>query len=216
MFKKKECKKCKKKIHSQYEFCPYCGDSLNENFKEDWGMLGRSDEMNENRRPVNPMFGGDMFGRMLGNAMRMLQKEMQKQMKNNDLKSRTNFRLMINGKEVNLNNRPQQKRPRIVKKKIKFIKFPSSLSEENLKKFSKLPREEPITNVRRFSDKLIYEIELKGVESVEDIAIIRLENSIEIKAVAEDRSYFKLIPINLPIINYHLAEGKLVLEFGVK
>jgi len=198
MFKKKKCKKCKRKINSQYEFCPYCGNSLNENFKKDWGILGKSDDLNESRQFSSPMFGGDIFGKMLGNAMRMLQKEMQKQMKNSDLKPRTNFRLMVNGKEVNLNKVPEQFKPKVVEKKISSVKIPSHLSKENFKKFSKLPREEPVTNVRRFSDKIVYEI------------------SIEIKAVAKDKSYFKIVQINLPIINYNLSKGKLVLEFSVK
>jgi HSP20 family molecular chaperone IbpA len=216
MFKKIECKRCKKKIHSQYEFCPYCGISLNENFKKDWGMLGKSDEMDNAFGISNSMFGGDMFGKMLSGAMRMLQKEMQKEIKNNNFKPRTNLRLMINGKEVNLNNIQNQNKFKSVKKEIKNIKLPSMFSQENMKKFSSLPREEPLTNIRRLSDKMIYEINLAGVKSINDITIIKLENSIEIKAIAKDKSYFKLISISLPIMNYNFSKGKLVLEFEVK
>ncbi len=216
MFNKKECKKCKKKINSQYDFCPYCGTSLNENFKKDWGMLGKNDEMNNAFGISNSMFGGDMFGKMLSGAMRMLQKEMQKGMKNNPSFPKTNFKLMVNGKEVNLDNFKSQNKSKPIKKITKTIKLPSMFSQEKMKKFSSLPREEPLTNVRRLSDKMIYEIDLIGVKSIEDIAIIRLEKSIEIKAVAENKSYFKLISINLTILNYKFSKGKLVLEFEVK
>ena len=216
MFNKKECKKCKKKINSQYDFCPYCGTSLNENFKKDWGILGKNDEMNNAFGISNPMFGGDIFGKMLNGAMRMLQKEMQKEMKNASPFPKTNFKLMVNGKEVNLDNFQSQNKSKPIKKITKPIKLPSMFSQEKMKKFSSLPREEPLTNVRRLSDKMIYEIDLIGVKSVEDIAIIRLEKSIEIKAVAENKSYFKLILINLPILNYKFSKGKLVLEFEVK
>jgi len=117
---------------------------------------------------------------------------------------------------VNFNNLQNQNKIMPVKRKIKTIKLPSMFSQENMKKFSSLPREEPLTNIRRLSDKMIYEISLVGVKSINDITIIKLENSIEIKAIAKDKSYFKLISISLPIINYNFSKGKLVLEFEVK
>ena len=44
MFKKNSCKKCGEKISDKYEFCPYCGNLLNEDpNKENWGMLGKND-----------------------------------------------------------------------------------------------------------------------------------------------------------------------------
>lgn len=217
MFKKKECKKCQRKINSQYEFCPYCGNSLNENFKEDWGMLGKNDNVNKYKQSSNSVFGrieNDMFSKMLGGAMRMLQKEMQKGMNNKNFRPKANFRLMVNGKEVNLNN--VQNKNEVSNKKKKKINMPPMFSQENLRRFSSLPREEPLTNIRRLSDKMVYEISLVGVKSIKDIVIIKLEKSIEIKAIAKDKSYFKLIPISLPIMNYNFSEGKLVLEFEVK
>ncbi len=220
MFKKKECKKCQRKINPQYEFCPYCGNPLNGNSEDDWGMLGKNDNLNQSKSFSNPMFEGDMLNKMLGGAMRILQKEMQKGMQkgvgNNNFIPKTNFRLMVNGKEVNLNNIQNKNKVRPVKKEIKTIKLPPMFSQENMKNFSSLPREEPLTNIRRLSDKMIYEINLVGVKSINDIAIIKLEKSIEIKAVSKDKSYFKLILINLPIINYNFSKGKLVLEFEVK
>jgi hypothetical protein len=99
--------------------------------------------------------------------------------------------------------------------KKKIIKTPS-LSGESLDKFSKLPREEPLTDMRRLSDKIVYEILIPGVKSLKDISINKLENSIEIKAVSKDRAYFKIIPINLGIKGYNLLKGKLVLELDDK
>ena len=83
MFKKNECKKCRKKINDKYEFCPYCGSSLNENFKnEDWGMLGKNDFFEEQKQSVNSSFGGGVLGKMLGTAMKMFEKELQKEIGN--------------------------------------------------------------------------------------------------------------------------------------
>jgi len=57
---------------------------------------------------------------------------------------------------------------------------------------------------------------MPGVKSIKDVSVNQLENSIEIKAVAKDNSYFKLIPINLPVLDYELSEEKLVLELEAK
>ncbi len=66
------------------------------------------------------------------------------------------------------------------------------------------------------ADKVIYEIEMPEVKSMKDISIVKLENSIEIKAVSKKKAYIKLIPINMPITNYQLEKGKLILELEAK
>jgi len=219
MFKKKECKKCRKKISDTYEFCPYCGNLLNENFKEDWGMLGKNDSMssiNEMRFPIGLNM---IFNSLMKNLNRQFG-ELDKEVK---IRKPTMFKK--DGISISIStsgNRPPEIRVNSLGNNPKFkqvkkqIKMPSNFSQENLKKFSSLPREEPLTNLRRLSDKVVYEIDLPGVKSISDISIIKLEKSIEIKAVAEDKAYFKLITISLPIINYNLSDGKLVLELGVK
>ncbi len=93
---------------------------------------------------------------------------------------------------------------------------PNTFTKERIKKFTSLKKEEPQTNIRRLSNKVIYELEMPGVKSIDDISIIKLENSIEIKAVSKNKAYVKIIPINLPITDYGLSEGKLILELGVK
>jgi len=219
MFKKKECKKCRKKINDTYEFCPYCGNLLNENFKEDWGMLGKNDVMpsiNEIKFPVG-------LNMIFNSLMKNLNKQFGELDKERKIRKPKMFKK--DGISISIStsgNRPPKIRVNSFRNSPKFkqvkkqIKMPSNFSQENLKKFSSLPREEPLTNLRRLSDKVVYEIDLPGVKSISDISIIKLEKSIEIKAVAEDKAYFKLITISLPIINYNLSDGKLVLELGVK
>jgi HSP20 family molecular chaperone IbpA len=87
----------------------------------------------------------------------------------------------------------------------------NKLTAEQIEKFSRLPKEEPQTSVRRLTDRIVYEIDMPGVEE-KNIHITKLQNSIEIKAFAKDKAFFKLIPIALPIIKSQLSEGKLVLE----
>ena len=210
----KNCPKCGKNIKKDFDFCPYCGSSLDAN--NSWGMLGKNDHIFEQNQFNNSLFGGGIFNKMIGNAMKMLEKELQKSVKEpqSDI-PRTKVQLYINGKKINIGAQPRKIIKKPVKKQIKSI--PSTyFSKEALKKFSNLPREDPKTNVRRLSDRIIYDIEMPEVKSIKDIAIVKLENSIEIKAIGKNKSYYKLIKIGLPIIDYYLSKGKLILELGTK
>jgi hypothetical protein len=213
MFKKKNCKKCGEKTNSKYRFCPNCGVNLNNSKNEDWGMLGKNDKVEENFMP--PFLGGGMLNKMIGSAMKMLEKELQKDMKrtnqpntNNSIKPNSNFRLMINGKEVPLNQQPQ-KQNKIEKKEIKKLPM---FSDEKRKQFQKLEKKEPKIKIKRLADRLVCEIEIPEIKSIEDISILKLENSIEIKAIGKNKSYFKILQINSPIISYGIEKNNLILE----
>ena len=209
----KKCRNCGERIRDNNRFCPNCGIPLKKNNPEEWGMLGREDLEEEDFFSDSFFrgFGGNMFNKMLGSAMKMLENEMKKEMERSSPQPRTNIRLMINGKEIDLNQAKKHAEAKKTKKSNA-----ENFSKENLKKFSELPRKEPKTNIRRLSDRVIYEIEMPGVKSIKDVSVNQLENSIEIKAVAKDNSYFKLIPINLPVLDYELSEEKLVLELEAK
>ena len=168
-------------------------------------MLGREDVLGEESfaSPFFTGFGGKMLNNMLGNALKMLEKEM----KNAEKTPRSNFRLMINGKEIQIG---QQKKPKEAVRKIPKREF----GKEQLKKISELPKKEPKTSLKRIGDKIIYEIEMPEVKSLNDVLINNLENSIEIKAIGESTIYSKTIPINMPITNQTLSEGKLFLELS--
>jgi len=209
---RRKCKKCGEKVNSKHRFCSNCGMSLKKISQEDWGMLGEKDieEQEPFSNSLLDSFAGNMFNKMLGGAMKMLEKEMKKEISRESIQPKTNFRLMINGKEIDLKNVNQ---PKQIEKKEKFLEdFP----KKSLKRFSELPKKEPKTSVKRLSNTVIYEINLPGVKSLEDLSIVKLENSIEIKAVAKDKAYFKLIPVNLLILDYELEKGKLILELEAK
>jgi len=221
MFNKEPCRKCGEKISNKYEYCPYCGQATGKP-KEDWGMLGKNDLMEqEGTNPfANPIFGGisgKMLNKMLGSAMKMLEKEMQKGMSGKEMPLNTNFELYVNGKRVSPENiKVIKKAPAPSQKEMKKISHKNAFSEESLQKFTSLKKEEPITNVRRLSNKVIYEIEMPGVGSIDDVAIVKLESSIEIKALGKDKAYKKIIPIDLPLRRYRLEDQKLILELGVR
>ena len=212
MFGKKECSRCKERSSRKHNFCPNCGVPFNgkNSRKSDFGMLGESDA-EEEMEVVNSLFGGfggKMMGKMLESAMKMLEKEMQKEMKKT--KPKTNLQLFVNGKKIDLGNYPQENK--MEEEEMSIGKLPNS----DLKGFSDLKKKEPSTNVRRLSNKVIYEVDMPGIDSEKDLSIVKLENSIEIKAMSKNKAYKKIIPIGLPIKNYNLSKGKLVLELGVK
>ena len=222
MFKKKTCGKCSEKVSEKHSFCPNCGAYLSkEQPQEDMGMLGTDDNTPQKDDTLMTPFGGisgKLIGKMVNSAMKMMEKEISREfskMENQPRKitPKTNMRLMINGKEVNLNsinknNQPPKEKPQ--------EKLPNNIPLNKLKKMSGLEKEEPETNLKRLDNKVIYELKMPEIKSIEDVSIVRLENSIEIKALGKTKVYSKLIPINLPITKYDLEKGKLILELEAK
>lgn len=215
MFKKNKCKNCGERINSKHSFCPSCGFNLNENSKkEDWGMLGKNDSLEESDPFSSSLFGkmtGGIMNKMINSAMKMMEKEMQKDTRNQKDFPKTNFKLMINGKEIPL-NQVQQKQIKKQEKKIETKKLPM-FSDEKRKQFQKLKRQEPKTNLKRIGNKVIYEVEIPEVNSLDNISVLRLENSIEIKAIGKNKAYEKIIQISSPMTDYSLLKDNLVLEF---
>ena len=70
--------------------------------------------------------------------------------------------------------------------------------------------------LERLGNKIVYELEVPGVNDISDILINQLESSIEIKAIADKTVYHKTINLNLPVIRYQLVDGNLFLELGNK
>ncbi len=221
MFKKKECKKCKSKLSDKYDFCPYCGSRVEDDSKE-WGMLGKNDFTSPMDELKLPMGFNMLFNSLMKNMTKQFA-EAEKQMK--ETKEPSN-KIKKDGISISISTFGDGP-PRIrvspmgnaqkaeVQEELPKVKQ-NLFSKEQVKKFSSLPREEAKTNIRRLSNKVIYELEMPEVESAEDISVVRLESSIEIKAIGKKKAYFKLIPISLPLRKYDLIDGKLVLELGIK
>ncbi len=213
MFKKRVCKKCGKKISEDYRFCPHCG-ATDENFDQgDWGMLGKDDLVSKNNFQLPPGFNMIFNSLMknLGKQMNGMLDEPKKSADEKEKKHGMSISISTSGNnptKIKVNPIGQ------IKKQIK--KMPEQFSKENLKKFSELKKEEPKTSIKRLSDKVIYDIELPEVNGLKDISILRLESSIEIKAIGKKQAYFKSIPINFPIIDYLFSKEKLTLEFEIK
>jgi hypothetical protein len=219
MFNKKQCKKCGKKINEKYDYCPSCGNPLDGNTKQrNNGMLGTNDFIpsNEIKLPmgVNVIFNSLM--KNLNKQFEEIEKDDRKIRQPKNLKQGISISISSSG------NKPPQIRVNQIGKNpnVKPVKKPAKLlpsfSRESMGKFSNFSKEEPMANIRRLSDRVIYEIDLPDVKSIKDVSVVKLENSIEIKAIAKDKAYSKVISINLPIIDYNFSDEKLVLELGIK
>lgn len=227
----KRCTKCKNKSSKNYDFCPYCGNNLNEEHdREDYGFLGKNDFI---EKEMFPGIEDSFMDKMLSNAFKMAEKMLEKQMKSiseemieNQSKPRmqNNFpnmpgnvdvQFFVNGKKVfpQIPNQAQQRGQEIHEESKQVpIRIKNKISEEKAEKFSKFPKKEPQSKVRRLSGKIIYELEVPGVKNISDVLINQLENSIEIKALGKDKVYSKTLNLNLPILRYKLDKGSLVLE----
>lgn len=73
--------------------------------------------------------------------------------------------------------------------------------------------EEPDTKIQHSQNKQIITLNLPDVKNLEDIEIKQLHQSIEIKAFAGDKAYFKLIPIpSNASVNNEFKDGVLKIE----
>ena len=224
MFDKKRCNKCGEKVSSNYNYCPYCQNLLKPVSEgEDWGLLGKNDfmEPEEMRLPMglNALFNSLLNN--LNNQVKEINKNTQpmKEQKISKKSGGISISISTSGgkppeiKVRSFGNMPEfREREQKIVEKAKKIQLPVSDSG----KFAGFPKKEPETNIRRFSNKVVYEINMPGVKEVKDVSIIQLENSIEIKALANKKVFYKIIPINLPISNYNLSGGVLTLELDSK
>jgi len=215
--KKQTCQRCGNKSSKKYSFCPFCGFSLKEkdSFFEPSFNMGF---------PFNTIF-------------KQLEKHIEKQFKELD-KEFPNFadegrkaekQPTAQGISISISSDGGQPVIRVknlgsgsadaqVIKKGNVERTVGSskeqiqkITKEQIEQFSKLPKEEPSTSVRRLTDKIVYELDMPEVKK-ENVIITRLQNSIEIKAFTKDKAFFKLIPISLPILKSQLSDGKLILE----
>ncbi len=75
--------------------------------------------------------------------------------------------------------------------------------------------EEPKTHIKRSDGRVLVDIEMPGVKSERDIEIREFESSVEVKAVAGEKAYFKILskPGNVSLSEKGFEKGILHLEF---
>jgi HSP20 family molecular chaperone IbpA len=200
-----KCRVCGENVKSGHNFCPNCGTQIGNN-QDRWGLLGKNDMSPAEKPGLFGSFGDKIISKMIAGTFKMLEKEMAKDLQNGPKLPFGNMKLVINGREVT----PVPEKPAKKDSNVKFL--PIEFSDENLDKWKKLKKKEPKSKLKRVDDRIEYEVEIPGVKSIKDISIIKLENSLEIKAVGDREGYLKRIPIDLPLKKYSLLKGILTLE----
>jgi len=221
MFKEK-CARCGNPVEKKFSFCPYCSHNLKEERElEDFGLLGKEDKKD--------MFGaGNAFGFSLNlndilNNFSSVFKSLTKDLNKNFYRDFGKTEPKTFSKAISIDLSPGKsptikvhsngkKMPMLHQIRNSRAKIPK-LSEEKLRQLANLPKEEPKTDVRRLSNKVIYEINVPGVKSKGDIIINNLETGLEIIAIGKEKIYQKRIPMKLELLSYKLENGKLEAEF---
>ncbi|MDD5098487.1 MAG: zinc ribbon domain-containing protein [Candidatus Pacebacteria bacterium] len=202
-----KCSQCKSKVNDSFSFCPYCGEGLIDPQQEmkDFGMLGRNDAVprKEARLPVSPADIG-FTDQLINSFVNSLAKTLDQQFK--EMNS-PEVEHLPNGIKIKIGPHQINKKPR------KEVQNKIAITDEQIQKMSGLPRIEAKTNIRRFSDKIVYEMSTPGLESVRDVFISKLESGYEIKAIGSKKVYVNSLPINLPLQGYAIENGRLFVEF---
>lgn len=220
MFKKMKCPKCDLKVSKKFDFCPFCGLNFINSNKEDYGLLGKNDfdELDLGLpRGLNMLFKPLM--KELTKQMALLDREIKKEMENNPNKqAKTSFSISFGtpqGRPIkieNFSNNSNKSVSPITKKILRLPKF----SPEHMVKLKKLSKIEPETNLRRLSDRIVYELSLPGVDYLNNVNISNFENFVEVKAFSDDKLFVKNIEVDLPLVNYTFEKDLLVLEFSLR
>ena len=218
-----KCPRCDKRVSKKHDFCAFCGINLNAETNLDsgeFGLLGKDGKFD-----LKLPFG---FNALMKPLMKELSKsmvELDKELKREQGEVNKEKRIVPKGnfsihigvpgqKPIRLNaSNPGVNAQMIAPKKVTSLPKISSAEFEKSKDFS---REEPKTNVRRLSDRVIYEIEVPGVSGIEKVNISSLEEGIEVKAIGKDVVYDKFIDVVLPLKRYEFSKGMIVLELGLK
>jgi len=202
MFKKK-CPSCGEPVKDEWQFCPYCGEELVERrvempFRSLWEevdkeferldkMFASSFEMPLFRiKPKSKFSGVSITIRSAGEGEPKV-----------EVKTFGDYKKL----------EPELKRRLGVKAGVEEVE-----EEEEKVRVPKVT-EEPEAEIKSSGNKQIISIKLPDVKE-EDIEIKKLEQSMEIKAFAGDKAYFKLIPLpsNATIVKKEFKNGVLKIE----
>jgi len=201
MFESKKCRNCGKGLKDDWVACPYCGVSVKERVRKAYDIFDEisRDIMKEFERIDK--FGPRFFKfpridvRPRGEGISITIRTVSGRKPKIDVKTSGEYKKL----------EPQIKRKLGVREGV-----------EEFKPRRKPPKiiEEPKIKVERIGNKQLITIKIPDVKSLEDIDIRKLEQSLEIKAFAGDKAYFKLIPIkpNIQISDKSFKNGILKIE----
>jgi hypothetical protein len=206
------CESCDKKVEDKFSYCPYCGESMisEEDEAEDYGLLGKNDRVDEEIGLADNQLG--ITDKLIGSIMDSMMRNLNKQLRGLDKEAgRTEVTTLPNGVKIRIATSPLAPQPR----KAQPAKSPpkKDLTEDQMDRMSRLPRAQAKSSVKRFANKIVYELATPGVTNVNDVLVSKLESGYEIKAIGEKKVYANSIPLNLPLKQITLEKSKLFVEF---
>lgn len=216
--KMRKCEECGSKSEDKFSFCPFCGNSFVDLQKEreDFGLLGKSDYIENEGEPMQNFGMMDkLVNSMVNSMMKNLDKQFREQFKDieKDL-GKTEVKTFPNGIRIKISgpfNSPQEEIRQKPKKAVRVEK--REINETQLQRMGSLPRAKAKSSMKRFGNKVIYELSTPGVISAEDVFVSKLESGYEIKAIGDKKVYVNSVPINLPLRKYTIGNNKLLFEF---
>lgn len=107
--------------------------------------------------------------------------------------------------------------------RIDVIQGPITIEEEPYKNRAKPSRKlpdrvyEPSVDIKRLATEMLVTVKIPDVKSENDIEISRLADSIELRAFADDKGYFKIlgIPKSYKLVERSFSGGNLNLKFVI-
>lgn len=214
------CQRCGKAISEVWEFCPFCGQRIRRGKSLFDGIFER---MNRQMREIDKEIGSSGQGMDIERRM--------KGMRESPLGKRN---AKSGGFTINIRSATGQE-PKVSihtfgdfgkggrdgpGKKVVFRPAAGAgkegYSADRIKMDKAEVTEEPETSTRKVNGKTVAEISLPGVKNESDIEVNSLENSIEIKALAGNKAYFKIItkPADARISGRDFRDGVLRLQIS--
>lgn len=202
MFESRRCKRCGKGMKNDWKFCPYCGQGTK--YRRQYKDVFEDVEKEFER--IDKMFGPvfvkfpklDTNSPFKGGGINIV------------IKSGTGMKPKIN---VRTSGRYKKLEPQL-KKRLGVREGIGGVKEEKRKVRIPKKTEEPETRIESRGNEETITVKLPDVKKLEDIEIRKLGQSIEIKAFAGDKAYFKLIPIrpNAQISDKDFKDGILKIQ----
>ncbi len=200
-----KCEICNSKIQDKYSFCPYCGSNLIDKEQElkNFGMLGKSDL--EEDQLLQQEMGFGITDKLISSLMNSLMKNLNKQFKEIE---KTEIKTFPNGIRIKIGPNIQQQANKRPQRK--------PMSSEQIEKMSSFPRAAASSNVKRLGNKVIYELNTPGIESIDDVFVSKTESGYEIKAIGDKKIFVNTLPVELPLKSFSISDNKLLVEFATQ
>jgi len=207
LWKKGRCRNCNGSVEKEFSYCPNCGNPLKERQEDQEQGFGVIDDMfgqverqmQQQMQEMDRMFGQEMF------------------VKPKVIMPRGGSGISISihsgsgvPPKVTVHTFGGAKRlePQI-RQRMSTGPMVSKVEKEEAPRIT----EEPEMEVRNEGENAVYTVALPEVRRAQDISVKRLPNSVEIRARAGDKLYFKLFEAQprLSIAEKNFSNGKLTL-----